>query len=226
MFRELKRIWDEQAFTRKIVDEFSSMLDYSEEMLAYALKVIINKGKGKKSDKKIYFKDQKINVTEQEIRKRILVHLSTNPGGNLPASLSLIGLAKDAERLGDYVKNIFELNSIIRKFDDDDELFGKLFVETGNEVCSLFSSVKQSFRESDAALAKEAASKARTIAKQCEAVIDELLDSDLPTRKAVTLALGARYFKRIALHLANIASAIFLPLPEMDYINGILDEDD
>ena len=61
MFSELKRIWQEQTFTRIIVDEFSSMLDSSEEMLSYALKVITSEVKGKKSEKKIYFKDQKIN---------------------------------------------------------------------------------------------------------------------------------------------------------------------
>ena len=225
MFRELKRIWNEQAFTKKIVSEFSTMLDYSEEMLKYALKVIINKGKGKKSDRKIYFKDQKINITEQEIRKRILVHLSTNPGGNLPACLMLIGLAKDAERLGDYVKNIFELNEIVREYGEDDKLFRELFEDIGDSVLELYSSVNRAFKESNPDLAMESATKARVISKKCENIISELLEKDYPTQMAVTLALGARYFKRVALHLSNIASSIFLPLPEMDYINGKIDEE-
>ena len=48
MFKELKRIWEEQKFTSTIVEEFSSMLEYSEEMLSYALKVLTTKSKAKK----------------------------------------------------------------------------------------------------------------------------------------------------------------------------------
>lgn len=216
MIRDLLRIWEEQTFTQKIVGEFTSMLDYSEEMLAYALKVIVNKGKGKKSDKNIYFKDQKINITERGIRQRILLHLAANPGGNIPASLALVGLAKDAERLGDYVKNLFELNAMIRDFENDDKLFKTLFEDVGNDVLKLFVLVRNSFKDSDADMAIEAASKAKAIVGTCEAMIQKLADSDYPTRKAVSLALGARYFARIANHLANIASSVFLPMPESE----------
>jgi len=222
MFRELKRIWQEKEFTQAIIEEFSSMLEYSEEMLSYALKVLLDKGKAKKSKKKIYFKDQKINLKEQDIRKRILVHLSTNPGGNLPACLALMSLVKDAERLGDYVKNIFELHTYFMDFDEKDRLFNILFEEIGGDVLELLKTVKKAFRDSDTDLAIEAASKANEVSKRCEELIARLLKSGYPTQQAVTLALGARYFKRAALHLSNIASSIFLPLPEMDYINGRL----
>ena len=219
MFKELKRIWEEQIFTSRIVEEFSSMLDNSEEMLSYALKVLTQKGKGKKSEKKIYFKDQKINITEKEIRKRILIHLATYPGGNLPACLALISIAKDAERLGDYVKNIFELNTMFKDFKESDKLFHGLFYEIGNEILLLFTSVKTAFKNSDNKLALESAAKARKISKKCEDIINELVESKYSADKVVVLTLGSRYLKRIALHLSNIASSIFLPMPEMDYIN-------
>ena len=127
MFKELKRIWAEKAFTSRIVEEFSSMLGSSEEMLSYALKVLTHKGKAQNFQENIYIKDQKINITEQEIRKRILIRLSTSPGGNVPACLVLISIAKDAERLGDYVKNIFELsNMVFRDFEKGEKLFDYL----------------------------------------------------------------------------------------------------
>jgi phosphate uptake regulator len=226
MFRDLIKIWKEQDFTNDVIGEFSSMLAHSQEMLQYALKVIVNRRKGKKSDQKIYFKDQKINLTEQEIRRRILIHLTTNPGGNLPAFLSLISLAKDAERLGDYVKNIFELNDIIGDCTASEELFNLLFVDIGNEVLELFSEVRNAFISSDHALAKKSTAKARAIADRCEKMIEDVVETDCPKRISVGLALGARYFKRIALHLSNIASSVFLPLPEMDYIDDAIDHDD
>ncbi|MCD6308687.1 MAG: hypothetical protein J7M24_06800 [Candidatus Latescibacteria bacterium] len=220
MFSRLKSVWAEQEFTRRIVEEFSSMLESSEEMLTYALKVIINKSKGKKSEKKIYIKDQKINITEQEIRKRVLIHLSIQPQSNIPACLALISITKDAERLGDYIKNIFELNTMIRDRDGGDKLFRTLFEDIGDEVLALLKTVKTAFNDSDSKLALEAANNGREISKRCENIIVELVDSDYSAAMTVTLTLGSRYFKRIALHLSNIASSIFIPLPEMDYIDG------
>ncbi len=221
MFKELKRIWAEKAFTSRIVEEFSSMLGSSEEMLSYALKVLTHKGKAQNFQENIYIKDQKINITEQEIRKRILIRLSTSPGGNVPACLVLISIAKDAERLGDYVKNIFELsNMVFRDFKKGEKLFDYLFEEIGNDVKSLFKTVNIAFKNSDAELALEVSAKARNISKQCEDSITKVVKSDYSADQAVVLTLGARYLKRIALHLSNIASSIFLPMPEMDYIKG------
>ncbi|MFC1650843.1 phosphate uptake regulator PhoU [Candidatus Latescibacterota bacterium] len=217
----MKRIWAEQSFTRRIVEEFSSMLESSEEMISYALKVLTHKGKAKNVQENIYIKDQKINITEQEIRKRILIRLSTSPGGNIPACLVLISIAKDAERLGDYVKNIFELsNMVFRDFGDDDLLFQQLFETIGQDVKDLFNSVNTAFKNSDTELALEVSAQSRSISKKCEDVINQVVKSDFTADQAVVLTLGARYLKRIALHLSNISSSIFLPMPEMDYIKG------
>ena len=114
MFRQLMKIWSEQAFSSRIVEEFLFMLDSSEEMLSYAFKTLTKKGEAKGFQKKIYKKDQSINLKEQDIRKQVLVHLSTNPGCNLSACLALISITKDAERLGDYIKNLFELDKLLK----------------------------------------------------------------------------------------------------------------
>ena len=100
MFRELMKIWSEQAFSSRIVNEFLFMLDSSEEMLSYTFTTLTKKGKAKGVKKNIYKKDQSINLKERDIRKQILVHLATNPGCNIPAGLALMSISKDAERLG------------------------------------------------------------------------------------------------------------------------------
>ena len=195
------------------------MLESSEEMLSYALNALNKKGKAKNAQENIYIKDQKINITEQEIRKRILVRLSTSPGGNIPACLVLISIAKDAERLGDYVKNIFELSHMVfREFEEDESLYEELFGTIGQDVKALFDLVNTAFRNSDTELALEVAAQSRGISKRCEDIITRVVKSDFTADQAVILTLGARYLKRIALHLSNISSSIFLPMPEMDYI--------
>ena len=219
MFGDLKRTWEAQAFTKSIVEDFLSMISESETMLRYALKVIRNRGKGKKSVEKIYIRDKKINITEQEIRKRILVHIATNPGGNLPAAIALISLSKDAERIGDLVKNVFELNGLITDENEIRQHFDLLFDTIGDELLEMFGMLTKAFQQSDTELALSIAEQARSISKRCEDIIEFVVKSDYTAAQAVVLTLGSRYLKRIALHLSNISTSIFLPLPEMDYID-------
>jgi len=218
MFKEILKVWKEQAFSSRIVDEFIFMLDSSEEMLSYAFKTLTKKGKAKEIEKNIYLKDQSINIKERDIRKQVLVHLAANPGSNLPACLALISISKDAERLGDYIKNIIELKELLHDTKGDRRLFEKLFEEYGDDLLKLVAMVKEAFRKSDKELATQAVRSGFEISRRCEAIIEEIVESDeYSNRQAVVVALGARYIKRIALHLANIATSVTNPLPDVDY---------
>ncbi|MFC1606660.1 PhoU domain-containing protein [Candidatus Latescibacterota bacterium] len=221
MFREIIRIWSEQAFSKRVVNEFLTMLEDSEKMLAYVFKVLTVEGKGKKFDKKIYKKDQRINLTERDIRKQILVHLTAHPSANLPACLALISVVKDAERLGDYVKNLFELKALLKDSDDVDYgLFKRLFNENGTELQELFQKVSTAFKNSDKELAYESIQVGYAISNRCEEIIEEVVNSKDTARQAVVAALGARYLKRIAIHLTNIVSSVTNPLPDVDFVDG------
>lgn len=220
MFRKLMKIWSGQAFSSRIVEEFLFMLDSSEEMLSYAFKTLTKKGEAKEIQKNIYKKDQSINLKERDIRKQVLIHLSTNPGCNLSACLALISISKDAERLGDYIKNLVELDKLLKDSNiSDRKLFKKLFQENGIELLALFKKVSFAFKNSDKDLARKAVNTGRNISKRCEEIIEEVVESDYTNREAVVLCLGARYMKRIALHLSNIASSVINPLSELDYIS-------
>jgi len=217
MFREIMRVWSEHTFTSKIIDEFLTMLSSSEEMLRYAFDSLKKKGKVKKAQKKIYNRDQSINLMERDLRSQILAHLSSNPKCNIPACLVLISIAKDAERLGDYIKNLIELPHLLKDSKRDKEIFRILFDEIGSELLGLFRMCSDSIRKSDCTLASAAVSSGHEIAERCEGIIEEIVTSEYDNRQAVVLALGARYMKRIALHLSNIASSVVNPFPEMDF---------
>ena len=219
MFKKILEIWAEQAFTRELVDEFLTMLENSEKMLSYALKKLSSKSEAKKRGKKVYEKDQKINITEKDIRQRIFFHLSTIPNSNLPAYLELISIVKDAERIGDYVKNLFELKQFQKKSDEDGEIFEKVFSKPSTELTALFGTVSSAFKNSDKDLALQSIQTGYSISTQCEDIIQELVSSDYPPRQAVIIALGARYMKRIAIHLTNIVTSVTNPFPELDFFN-------
>ena len=218
MFKEIMKIWREQAFFTRIVDEYLFMLERSEEMLSFAFESLSKHSEKDDIQKNIYNKDQSINLKERDIRRQILIHLSANPSCNISACLALFSIIKDAERVGDYIKNLFELKSLLGDLPSDQDLFKKLFEENGSELLALFKTVATSFKNSDKELATNAVTTGRNISKKCEEIIIEAIEKGSSNREAVVVSLGARYMKRIALHLANISSSVINPLTELDYI--------
>jgi phosphate uptake regulator len=217
MFKTILKAREEHAFSLEIIEEFLTMVEKSEEMLDYTFKILIKGGKGKKAEEMIYLKDQAINFTERSIRKRILVHLSVNPNANLPEYLALISIAKDAERLGDYVKNMFELKQLLDKSNCDSPLFETLFIDIGDQLLAHFKAVSAAFRSSDRDAASLAINRGNEIAKTCENFIVMVIETEKDVSRAVVLALGARYMKRLARHLGNIASSVVNPMPDLDF---------
>ncbi len=53
--------------------------------------------------------DRRINITEMEIRRELVVHASVHGGVDTPEVLVFMHMVKDLERIGDYNKNIFDL---------------------------------------------------------------------------------------------------------------------
>ncbi len=220
MFREIMKIWRERSFLTKVVDEFLFMLSRSEEMFKYALKSFSTPMANADVQENIYFKDQSINETEKDIRKQILLHLSTNTNGDISACLALFSVIKDAERLGDYVKNLFELKNLLGDSPVDCDQFKQLFTEIGGELIRLFKTVSSAFQDSDQELAEKAVASGRKISESCENLIAESIEASSSYREAVVVSLGARYMKRIALHLVNIASSVVNPLTDLDFIGA------
>ena len=85
------------------------------------------------------------------------------------------------------------------------------------KISELFERTKEAFIESDAKKSISAWNFETKIAKRCDEIVDELAKSDLTINEAVCFTLIARYFKRLAAHLTNIATSVVLPINELDY---------
>lgn len=220
MLRYLFSSLSEHSITEEVLDDFLTMLKRSSKMLTYAMNVLTDKSEGKKYQKKIYLKDKKINITERDIRRRILIHLSMNPGGNVESCLSLISVVKDAERLGDYIKNLFELRDLIEEGQESCTLFERLFTDKGEDLAALFSDAAKAFRTGDRDFARDIMARGNALAVHYGDMLDSITETETDVRHAVVLALGARYLKRIVRHLTNIVSAVVNPLDEIGYVSG------
>lgn len=218
MFRNLLSFWKGKDFLSHVLDEFSNMLDDAEDMFRSVCRKLIDSQKEPELKEKIYQVDSKINLLEKDIRKRIVEHLSFQPSVDVSACLLLMSVVKDAERLGDYCKNLFEVTQLLDAPMDRIKFKG-LFNELDEELFSLFRETKEAFVRSDEAKACSSWQRERKIVKKCDEIIGQLARSDFSVNEGVCFTLMARYFKRLAAHLTNIASSVVLPISDLDYFD-------
>jgi phosphate uptake regulator len=216
MFNNLLSFWKGKDFLSQVLEEFSKMLSDTEEMFVSVRRKLFEGTDEPGLKDRIYEIDQGVNRLERDIRKRIIAHLSVQAGVDVPACLVLMSVVKDAERLGDYAKNLFEVTEMIQG-PLDHQLFTELFGDLDAKILETFKKTKQAFIESDEHIAKEILNLEGDIVKRCDAAIATLAKSQLVTNAAVCLTLIARYFKRTVAHLTNISSSVILPISDLDF---------
>ncbi len=216
MFKNLLSFWKGKDFVAQVFEEFKEMLDDTRLMYEMVCSTLLEGTEDPDLKKKIYEIDGKVNKLQKKIRTRIIEHLSLQPTIDVNTCLLLMSVVKDAERLGDYCKNLYEVTEIIEK-PIDKAAFSQYFNGLDKDILTLFERTKEAFIEADKDKAESSWDYEHRIAIRCDRVLKEIAKSNLSVNEAVCLALIARHFKRIVAHLTNIATSVILPLSELDY---------
>ncbi|MFC1476851.1 PhoU domain-containing protein [candidate division KSB1 bacterium] len=218
MFKNLLQFWKGKDFLQQVLEDFKGILDDTESMFHTVCKKLIRNEDVPNLKNTIYSMDNKVNDVVKDIRKRVMGHLSIQPSVDLHVSLLLISVVKDAERIGDFSKNLMEVSQLLDK-PVDKEKFSKWFGSIEEEICDLFQKAKKAFLESDEEQATQSWTFEREIVTRCDKIIENLAHSDLSVNEAVCYTLMARYFKRVSAHLTNIATSVVLPISDLDYFD-------
>jgi phosphate uptake regulator len=212
MFAEVWKFWRRETLIDKAEEEVERMLIIAKDMFKIAMSVLLEKEKSKAD---LYKMDQGLNAIQMDVRRKILEHLSINPAMDITASLILITIVIDIERLGDYSKNVLDLSK-----DIDTKLEGKYFDairKLRDELEPLFEGTVSVIKGLEKDAGKLEMQKCTVIAKRCDELLDKLLDERLSTKKAILATLLLRYLKRIASHLKNVASSAVNPFARIGY---------
>lgn len=218
MFKQLFAAFKSRDVLDEAFAEFSQMLEHALWMFIRAGEVLHRKADASQQRDAIYQRDKSINELLRSIRRKIVRHLTINPGSDVAAGLALMSVAKDAERIGDYCKNVFEVGRFYKE-----GFHVARYHEPLEGVCrrveQLFTMVSEAFRESDAQTAKEAMARADAIGDDCDQVIEQLLgdQASIETHEAVAYSLLARHYKRVSSHLANISTAVLGKVEQLDF---------
>ena len=221
MFREILNLWKKEDFLGKVVSDFTNMLKEAEYIFDKATQLWWSQKCVEDDHAQIYSRDRKINEEEQRIRRRLIEHLSINPRQDFTACLVFMSVIKDAERVGDYCKNIYELSCILKSPFDDNLVSTLKDIE--NQIREGLKEIAAVFSEADVKKASSLMQRHGKISSECESLIRSMVKQALPVDKAICYTLLLRYYKRISAHIANVASAIVNPVEKLDFVvEGLL----
>ncbi|HJO03501.1 MAG TPA: hypothetical protein QGG47_05980 [Acidobacteriota bacterium] len=153
--------------------------------------------------------DDRIDDGEREVRRTVLQHLAVDPRHDLVASLILVSIVQDAERIGDFARGLGDLVELKK---------APLEGEFADDLRQIAERIRPSFEACAAAFGDANATGAGEVIEhhvETKVVVldyvSRLAASDLLADPAVVYSSAARMLGRVSAHLSNIASSVVQP---------------
>lgn len=190
------------------------MLRDGNDVFTTATDALFGGGKSKATRREVRDTDKGINEAQQDVRRSLMIHAAVN-GSELPLVLQYASIVKDAERIGDYSKNLYDLVKFGANFEgapDEDEL--EAFRE---KVSRLILDAADVFEAKDADAAQRLLGKADTFLDEYDTQVKAAYRSTGEVPPAVARALYFRFLKRTTAHVMNVLTSLVQPLDRLDY---------
>ena len=163
----------------------------------------------------LFATDKRINKVEQEIRRALVVHGSVHGSFSLPELLVMMSLVKDAERIGDYAKNLFDLAVHSRDAFVDAERAE--LVALKDRISRLLAKTRNTYDGQDEEAARRLLEECNRLEDECDAAVHRALVVE--GRNLAANVLAYRYFKRVVSHAANIVTSLVMPIDKLDFFD-------
>jgi len=207
----------------KIRAEFGQMLEAGRHAFMTAANAFLGGTDPEVIREDLFATDKRINRAERQIRRELVVHATVHGAAEFPPCLVLMSIVKDAERIGDNAKNLFDLTELAPKRPEGPHL--KALVELKDRIGRLLTGCREIFDSCDLQAAKALIVEAKNIEDVCDQQIRELIQHSGGDEMAVPYTLAYRYFKRVTAHARNIASSVVQPLHKLDFTSKITTEE-
>ena len=217
MFKEILDLFKRHSALEEIEAEFLSMLEIGRDMFERGTQCMVTGTVESDTEAYILAQDQRLNELEQSIRRRLYTHLLVSGTANLHPSMAFMSIVKDAERLGDFSKNIFA--TLKRVKEETPAPSPQVKLRLREHVLRQFINIHTAIANQDETLAREIVELSRRDQTECDGYIWDLVEgrSDaIGIENPVASALLFRFFKRVLSHLVNIGTSVYLPLDKLD----------
>ncbi|MCX7704564.1 MAG: hypothetical protein N2234_10810 [Planctomycetota bacterium] len=210
MFRMLLSLWRSKDLLSESFDIFKEMLEDVEWMFDMTTDVLLCKKREDEIEKEIRKREKAVDKAEMEIRRKVIEHLSIK-GEDIPASLVLFSVVKDAERIGDLCIDILSAAHFATTTCPVG-ILAKHMEKLETSLESMFSKTRNAFLSSDDETAKGVMVLYEETKRDCDKLLDAVLkETSITLKDAVSYALISVYFRRVAAHIHHIAASIINP---------------
>jgi len=218
MWRELLAMLSDNDPLEPIAREFHQMLTVACEMSALVKSRIFSHDLSLGDRSKIYTMDIEVNKLERSIRKRVITHLSLS-GSEVEYCLLLMSIVKDAERVGDYIKNISEVSELGGTPVPEGTIRSELeqLIEISHSMLRATPAIVQA---DDANAALEQLRIGKSMSKRTDRLLVELAKSDFTVAQTTSMVLLTRFHKRLCGHVMNILSSMVMPFHKVDFYDA------
>jgi Na+/phosphate symporter len=204
-----KRLFGARAQSTLIDEAFetvSGMLTHAAEMYDIAIGMLLD---DRSAEVDLDTLDDRIDDGEREVRRTVLQHLAVDPRHDLVASLILVSIIQDAERIGDFARGLGDLVEL--KKDPLEGEFADRLRQIAERIRPSFEACATAFGDDDAQGAGQVIEHHVETKIVVKDYVARLAASDLSADPAVVYSSAARMLGRVSAHLSNIASSVVQP---------------
>ena len=219
LFRDIVKLWNSDDLLSQAWDESYEMMVLSNQIFNKAIRYL-RENEELDAIKALKKRDAEINLFQKDVRRKVVTHYAVSQNvEDLPNGLVLLNMVVDVERVGDYTKNILDL---ALNYPDTmlAEEFSSELAEIEREVISRFEKTITAINSQDEEVARSLMATYKDVVSSSDNIVNGCISGELSQgseSKSVTLALYARYLKRIAAHLKNISTILINPFEAVGY---------
>lgn len=181
-----------------------------------AINSLVGGTDAKSVGKEVRKSDKRVNRAEREVRRRLIVHAAiAGERVDLTRVLIAMSVIKDAERVGDQCKNIWDLADAGLDFSNAEDL--KWLKGLRDQTSRFIAECARIYQSRDTEAVHTLVPEMDEVLDQYDECVLSQLESEAAARDAVARALLCRYLKRITAHLMNVITSLVMPLERLDY---------
>ena len=187
-----------------------------------AMEALFGGGKSKETKRELKSTDRGINTAQQDVRRDLMLHASVNDTVDLPLVLAYMSTVKDAERIGDYSKNFYDLVKYGADFEDAPD--HELLADYRDRVSKLLVRCGRNVQRTGRGTCQGPHRQSRRFPRRIRPPREGCLAVDRSGIDAVARALYFRFLKRITAHVMNFLTSLVLPVDRLDYYDESKDD--
>jgi phosphate uptake regulator len=211
-----------EAGLREMRSQFVDMVSAGRHAFDIATAAFLGQTELDAIQRDLFKTDKRINRAERQIRRELVVHATVHGVSEFPQCLVLMSIVKDAERMGDLAKNVFDLAKLAPESPSDDNRETMQRLKDG--ILPLVQDCCEAVEGNDQEQAVGVIVRAKEIEDQCDSLVADLIGKSGGELMAPAYVLAYRYFKRMASHCRNIASSVVQPVHKLDFTSKIVAE--